>query len=240
VLIQRSSRSFLVLFGVAAGIATGCYEQPDTAELRIKLIDTSDPKSPKPMSGGLVAIETGGMYVTNPDPSRGSPAYKYGARASDEGTVIMTLPTDTIGVHGFATGYYYGARLLTFDQELGITINMRPYRPPIPALPTVTNATIAPATAAPGGEFTISCDVQAGDPDDPLSDEVVVMIPAELRARALDPPSAGVQGVGFPDGTWSTQLVAPDEPGSYEYYLSVTSEGCVTGDIGPPLVLEVQ
>ncbi|MBK7582948.1 MAG: hypothetical protein IPI67_22480 [Myxococcales bacterium] len=238
---QRVSVGALILWsGVAGSLATGCYQTPDSAELRIKLVDTSEPKSPKPMAGALIAIETGGLYVTNPDPSQASPSYKYGGRAGDDGTLIMTLPTDTIGVHSFATGYYYGSRLVPFDQDLGITINMEPFRTPFPPLPTITNPTLSAVSVAPGAEFTISCEVKAGEAADPLSDEVIVTIPAENRALALAPPSAGVQGKGYPDGTWSLQLVAPGEPGSYEYFLSATSEGCVTGDLGPALVLEVK
>jgi hypothetical protein len=140
-----------------------------------------------------------------------------------------------MGVHAFADGHYYGARELDLDQDLGITVNIERFQRG-EAPPTIADALLEPATVARGEPFTIVAQVTQGDsgaPDhraDPLSEEVIVTDPVGQRSRALDPPSAGVQGVAFPDGEWSTTLRAPSETGSYDYYLTATSEGCVTSD----------
>jgi hypothetical protein len=152
----------------------------------------------------------------------------------------MTVPTGELGIHTFTSGYYYGSRFVDFDQELGITINMEPFRDPKPAAPTIASPELSPATVAPGEVFVVRADVKAGNAKDPLSEEVIVIHPRSGTSRALDPPSAGVQGKAYPDGIWKTTLTAPSEPGTYEYFLAATSEGCVTSDIPPALVLQVQ
>jgi hypothetical protein len=215
--------------------SAGCAGTPDEAELRIKVIDA---RSRAPLVGTLISIEKGGIYVSNPDPSRGNPSFVYGALIGDEGTFSLMLPTDELGVHSFAPGHYYGARRVELDQDLGITINMEAFQANELA-PTISNAQLDPATVAPGADFTVSADVAHGDANDPLSEEVIVTFPAELRSRALDPPSPGIQGTAFPDGVWRATLTAPSQAGSYVYYLSATSEGCVTSDI-VALTLEVQ
>jgi hypothetical protein len=186
-----------------------------------------------PIPGAIVAMEKGGIYRTNPDPSVGNPSYVYGARADDQGTVTMVLDTDFIGVHTFVNGYFYGARLVELDQDVGVTVNMEKFTNKSPPIlpPTIQNEALSPSTVAPGAPFTVSADVQKGEATDPLSEEVIITFPKGGTCRALDPPSAGVQGKAFPDGAWSALLTAPDEPGTYEYYLSATSEGCVTSDV---------
>lgn len=213
--------------------ATGCGGTPKQAELRIKILNAS---TQAPLDGALISIEKGGIYVNNPDPSLGSPAYVYGATAGNDGTVRMMLPTAKLGVHTFYAGHYYGSRLVQFDQDLGITVNMEAFQND-ETPPALDNAALDPSVVAAGEEFTVSADVTRGDPDDPLSDEVVVVFADEHFSRALDPPSAGVQGVGFPDGTWQTTLTAPDNPGSYDYHLAATSEHCVTSD---PITLTLE
>lgn len=223
----------LALATGCAWAAVACAGTPAEAELRIKVFDIG---ANTPLGGAVVAIEKGGIYVTNPDPARGNPSYVYGARASSEGTLSLRLPTGSIGVHTFADGHYYGARGLELDQDLGITINVESFqRSEQP--PTLSNARLEPATVAPGADFILSAEVTQGDsgaPDhgpDPLSEEVIVTDPAAQRSHALDPPTAGVQGTGFPDGLWSTTLSAPADTGSYDYFLTATSEGCVTSDV---------
>jgi hypothetical protein len=212
-------------------LAASCAT-PDEAELRVKVFDVGQNLS---LAGAVIAIERGGIYVTNPDPSRGNPSYVWGARASDQGTLGIRLPTGPIGVHAFADGHYYGAHELELDQDLGITVNIERFqREEVP--PTIAGATLEPSVVTPGQSFTISAEVTQGDSgppnhaSDPLSEEVIVVDPVGLHSRALDPPSAGIQGTGFPDGVWSTTLSAPSEPGTYDYYLTATSEGCVTSD----------
>lgn len=225
-------RSAWLLFAMAL---TACAGTPDEAELRIKVVGAS---THEPLGQALVSIERGGLYVSNPDPSVGSPAYVYGAVVGDDGTVRMTLPTDDLGVHTFYAGHYYGSRKVELDQDLGITINMESFQND-ETPPSLENATLEPAVVGPGDDFSVSADVATGDPDDPLSDEVVVVLADQVFSRALDPPSEGTQGKGFPDGLWQTTLTAPDEPGTYDYHLAATTEHCVTSD-PVTLTLEVQ
>ena len=95
----------------------------------------------------------------------------------------------------------------------------------------------ATATAvAPGQEITFSVTVRAATPKDPLSEEVLLVEPTTSVARALDPPSRGVEGKAYPDGVWSTKLAAPTTPGTFTYHVGATTEGCIVGE---NLTLEV-
>ncbi len=224
--------------GAAATLAlaaVSCTATPEEAELRIKVVNAT---TRAPLPNTLISIEKGGIYVKNPDTSRGSPAYVYGAVTGAAGTARLQIPTDDVGVHTFLAGYYYGSRLIEFDQDLGITVSMETFQNN-ETPPSVTNAKLEPAVVAPGASFTLSADVNRGDADDPLSDEVVVVFGEAHFSRALDPPSAGVQGKGFPDGLWKTTLTAPNSPGTYTYHLAATSEHCVTSD-PIALTLDVQ
>jgi hypothetical protein len=222
---------------LVVGLAAACAA-PEQAELRIKVADTD---GRRPLSGAIVAMEVGGLYVTNPDPSRGNPSFTYGARTDAQGTLRLSLKTDDIGVHTFFGGYYYGARLVELDQDLGVTILMSSFatRDPPPAPPTIANERLEPPAVSPGAQFEVSAEVTKGDSGDPLSEEVIVTFPEQMLARALDPPSAGIPGKMYPDGIWSTRLVAPERPGRYEYFLTATTEGCVNSEI-KTLVLEVR
>jgi hypothetical protein len=252
-----------------AAVVWGCLvlgcSTPENAELRIKVIDAT---SRLPLASSVIGIEKGGLYVSNRDPSKGNASYQYGVQTGSDGTVRVTLPTDLLGVHSFApgkpvcdaacrmaitTGYYYGARLVELDQDLGITLNMEPFQkgcsgaPDTICPPQITNEMwcIPPATGtcpaaatsvAPGAQFMISAQVSAGDPKDPLSEEVIVIHPDSNQSKALDPPSPPVSR-GFPDGPWSATLTAPQQPATYQYYLSATSEGCVTSDTVPLTII---
>jgi hypothetical protein len=168
----------------------------------------------------------------------GAPAYIYGGMTSGAGTLFLNIPTDDVGVHTFFDGYYYGSRELTLDQNLGITVSMETFQNN-ETPPSITNPKLEPATVGPKEQFVVSADVARGDADDPLSDEVIVVFADAHFSRAMDPPSAGVQGKGFPDGIWKTTLTAPDQPGTYHYDFAATSEQCVTSDL-VRLTLEVQ
>jgi hypothetical protein len=240
IMARRVTRGLLQLTAALAAASTGvaCTSTPDEAELRIKVLD---PAGSRPLAGAIVAMEVGGLYVTNADPSRGNPSFVHGAQTDEQGSLRVTLKSDEIGVHSFVGGYFYGARLVELDQDLGITIFMAPFasRDPAPLPPTISNEQLDPAIVAPGGQFSVSAEVATGDPDDPLSEEVIVTCPTQTMSSALDPPSRGIPGKMYPDGFWSRTLVAPDQPGRYDYYLTATTEGCVTSDI-KLLVLEVQ
>jgi hypothetical protein len=53
----------------------------------------------------------------------------------------------------------------------------------------------------------------------------------------MDPPSAGTPGVMYPDGIYRKTLTAPSAPGTYDIWISVTSEACVTA---PPISMQLQ
>src|SRR5207302_9572150 len=105
--------------------------------------------------------------------------------------------------------------------------------------PTLTHARLEPAKVLADATFSVRVTAAAPSPADPLSEEVIVVEATATMSAELDPPSAGVQGKGFPDGEWSRSLTAPHAAGTYTYYLSATTEGCIVSDL-VLLKLEVQ
>lgn len=207
---------------VAALAATGCATQ---VELDITLVDR---ETKAPLPNALISVEVGGIYVKNDDTSLGSPAYQYGGKADAAGKVRLSVPDDQLGFHVFAEGYRYRPYRVEGDEVLAHTIEVSPQLPE-DRPPTVADVKLEPATVAAGGTFTISATVNAADPSgDPLSDETLAILEDGDFSVALDPPSAGVQGVGFPDGFYKKQLEAPAAPGKYTYFIVATSELCIT------------
>lgn len=184
-----------------------------------------------------IAVEIGGHYVTNPDPSKGNPSYQRGTVTDDRGTYTLHLISGSLGFHSFLDKYHYGTQGLSADGDVQFDIPMEERT--IESPPTLTNARLEPARVYGGGSFTIKVTAAAPSPKDPLSEEVIVVEATTSMSAALDPPSPGVQGRGFPDGEWSRRLTAPSSPGTYVYYLSATTEGCIVSDLAL-LKLEVQ
>jgi hypothetical protein len=188
-----------------------------------------DAKTKAPLPHVPIAIEIGGHYVTNPDTSKGNPSYQRGTVTDDAGAYAILLPSGSLGFHSFLDKYRYGTDGLsaTTDAAFDLTMELRDTELP----PTLTNARVEPAQVSPGGSFAIKVTAAAATPTDPLSEEVIVVEATTTMSAALDPPSAGVQGKGFPDGEWSRTLTAPTYAGTYTYYLSATTEGCIVSDL---------
>ena len=189
----------------------------------------TDAATKKPLAGAVIAVEIGGHYVTNPDPSKANPSYQRGTVTDEQGSYSLTLPGPSLGFHSFVKGFKYGTDGVEGSGTATLDLSMEPAKEPPP---TLTGATLTPTTVAPGGALTISVTAaKAPGSKDPLSEEVLVVEPINTMSAALDPPSAGVQGTGYPDGVWRRALVAPMARGHYVYYLTVTTEGCVVGDV---------
>lgn len=191
-------------------------------------LSIKDARTGAPIPDALVAIEQGGIYQKNDDPSIGNPSYQKSAIFGADGLLRIT-DTGPLGIHVFANGYRYRPGLL--DEKTGGVLEMTA-EPELPedASPTAANAALSPAQAAPGAEVTLEVDAAAGVASDPLSEEVLVLEPTTGWGAAMDPPSAGIQGKMFPDGRWRKTFEAPEKPGTYTYFVVVSSEGCVTSD----------
>jgi hypothetical protein len=188
------------------------------------------------LAGALVSIERGGIYVKNADTSKGNPHYQIGGQADATGTFTIPVPHDTLGLHIFAPGYYYGPGSAEVTGDMEMTIYVKRLLPML-VEPTLSGLVADPTSVAAGDTFTISVDVNASSADDPLSDETLVIEPTQFWTAALDPPSPGEQGVAYPDGAYSLTVEAPTEPGTYTYYVTTTSEGCVTSQ---PVSVDVE
>ena len=188
-----------------------------------------DGKTKAPLPHVPIAIEIGGHYVTNPDPSKANPSYQRGAVTDDAGAYSVVLPSGSLGFHSFLNKYRYGTEGLTAAANVTFDITMEQRDTELP--PTLTNARFEPAQVAAGATFALKVTATAATPTDPLSEEIVVVEATTSMSAALDPPSAGVQGKGFPDGEWSRTFTAPTYAGTYTYYLSATTEGCIVSDL---------
>lgn len=227
----------LALAAVAgAGIASAsCYTQDDVpcagegaprAQFRGRVVDG---KTGAPLAGSLVFVELCGLYTENPDPSKGHPNYRFGTIVGDDGYFDVDVPRGSAGIHTFLPGYRYGSSPIEDTGAPNLELQVEPLLP-ADQRPTLTDLEATPLEAAPGQEITFSVSVRAATPEDPLSEEVLLLEPTSSVARALDPPSAGVPGKGFPDGVWSTKLAAPTTPGVYTYHVGATTERCIVGE----------
>jgi hypothetical protein len=213
------------LFASAATIIFLSCGDPSEVTLELTLIDRD---TEQPIPHALVSIEVGGIYVENADTSKGPPAYQFGGRADEQGKLSVRVPDDDLGFHVFAAGYRYRPYATEPGAKTSHTIRVSPQLPEdVP--PTVTEARVEPDVVEAGGSFRMIATVAAADPvADPLSDETLAILEGADFSVALDPPSAGVQGVGFPDGVYQKTLTAPEEPGTYVYHLVATTEHCIT------------
>jgi hypothetical protein len=208
----------------------GC--SPGEANVIITVKDTA---TDAPVPGALLGIEAGGAYQPTPDPAKGNPSWQYGAQADGDGRVELVLPTGPYGFHSFAAGYFYGTVTMDVDSDpFELTVNTAPLG--AEELPSLSDFTIVPATVAPGGSVEVSVNATAAAMDKPLSEEVIVVIPALSACAAMDPPSAGTPGVAYPDGIYRKTFSAPTTPGTYDVWVSVTTEACVTA---PPMAMQL-
>ena len=220
----------LLLAALGSSASTGCGSEEasasDDRRLRARVVDS---ESSAPIAGALVSIENGGLYLGNPDSSRGNRHYVIGGRTGADGRFDVPVPVARLGLHVFTNDYLYAPWLIEPDGNLGVTI-LQKRRDAVLPKPIVTDLRAEPASAGPGETVRLTANVTAATPDDPLSDETLAIEPTRFWTAALDPPSPGVQGVGYPDGEYTLELQAPDQPGTYTYHVVTTSEGCVTSD----------
>ncbi|HEY8038987.1 MAG TPA: hypothetical protein VIF15_04305 [Polyangiaceae bacterium] len=211
---------------------TACTEAPlpDGGPVQVTgtvLTDVGDAQVPVP--GAMVAVEYGGLYLPWCDLAHASPYYVFGAVTDDAGAFTVTAAAGKLGFHGFATGQYYSRAPL--DTSRGSTVSI--LLSPLPAQqtkPTVAGAAFDKTTVKGGDAVTVRATVTAGVPTDPLSDETLLVEPTHSWAVELDPPSVGKKD-DFPDGAWSRTFPAPAQSGTYTYWLSATTAGCVSSDL---------
>jgi len=227
-IVRRRSTLGVALIGLWCGAGCGEVDSAtaDGRSLRARVVDAD---SGAPLGGALVSIELGGIYLGNPDTSKGNPHYAIGGRADPDGRFNIPVPDEELGLHVFHDDYLYAPWRIDQGDDFGPVIKAERRRAVL-MKPTVSNARAEPSVVDAGGRFRMTADVAAATSDDPLSDETLVIEPTTFFTAALDPPSAGEQGVGFPDGTYSRELDAPAKSGTYEYFVVATSEGCVTSD----------
>lgn len=219
---------------IVLALAAGCGSKVDQPPPRAVTVSgrVLDAKTSAAMPGVPIGVELGGHYVSNPDPSKANLAYQRGAVTDALGkyTLVLQPGNGKFGFHSFMPGYRYGTEGLETATDVTFDIKMEPNTTEAP--PTLTGARLEPAQVAPGGAFEVLVTAKAAaGGKDPLSEEVLVIEPTMAMSAALDPPSKGVQGTGFPDGEWKRSLKAPGAAGTYVYHLSATSEGCIVSEI---------
>jgi hypothetical protein len=190
-----------------------------------------------PLAQAVVAVEYGGLYIPWCDLSKASPYYLFGAVTDDAGAFTLTARSGVLGFHGFATRQFYSRAGLDTSRGTSVTLTLTPQSSG-QVRPTITGAAFDKSAVSAGAMVTLSATVKAGSSSDPLSDETIVVEPTHSWALELNPPSLGKKD-DFPDGTWSRTFAAPTQSGTYTYWLSATSAGCVTSDL-VQLTLAVQ
>jgi hypothetical protein len=198
-------------------------------QMRGKVVDLLPDGGTVPVANAMVAVEYGGLYIPWCDLSKASPYYLFGSVTDDAGAFTVSARTGVLGFHGFATRQFYSRARVDTSQGTQVTITLSP-QPDGQARPTVTGAAFDKTSVSPGAMVTLSATVRAGSSSDPLSDETIVVEPTHSWALELNPPSLGKKD-DFPDGTWSRTFAAPADAGTYTFWLSATSAGCVTSDL---------
>jgi hypothetical protein len=179
-------------------------------------------------SGGIVVdaltvLQTGGLAAVALDPSKGNPAYRLSAPVDSTGTYTATVSCGHYGVRAYAPGFHCAAgdALAGLPLTLGLTMNAATDK-----LPSLDAVAASPSSAVRGSKVTFSANIVAGDPQDPLSDQVFLINTVRGLVHPLDPPSPGVGGA-FPNGHWSKQVTVPSEPGVYRYALVAATQKCL-------------
>ena len=234
--MSKASRSVRALcfcvVGALALLVAGCGSDDEGGPgITGKVVDSV---TGQPLGGAVFAIEKDGTYVKNDDTSKGNPSYTWGGRAAADGTFTIQLPPGVAGLHVFAEGHRYFPKTIQVQDDTALNEEAITPEPNLASdvPPALTDAAFEPSTVAPSGEVHLSVMAAAADPvEAPLSEEVLVVFPEATFSKALDPPSPGQQGFGYPDGLYQTTLTAPSTPGSYSYYLVVSAENCVIGPI---------
>ena len=234
---MRRSLVFTVM-GLLIAALPRCYGQDAPAGKKACAQQTAPPaplsgrvidnKTKQPVGGVHVFVELCGLYTENADPSKGHPNYRYGAETLADGSFSLNVPAGALGLHAFQAGYRYGPLNVPDRAAPNLEIAMEPFLT-ADEEPKVAAFSASTLVAAAGTPVTFSADVRTSRPTvDPLSEEVLILEPSTHAAIAMDPPSPGVQGKGFPDGIWKATLNAPKTPGKYVFVLSVSTEQCIT------------
>jgi hypothetical protein len=183
----------------------------------------------KGIPDAMVAAEYGVLYGCWSDLSKGSPYYVFGAMTDSQGKFTMKAREGVLGFHSFATGYNYTRSKIDdggTTTVLAMEANTKPERKPV-----TSGAKFDKTVVAPGAPLTFSVNAKSGvGPQDPLSDELILVEPTESWAIELDPPSAGLKD-NFPDGVWTKTFPAPTKVGTYTYYFSATAAYCETSAV---------
>ncbi len=208
---------------LSALLAAGCSSKTGDS-FQVTVVDGS---SKAPVAGALVAVENGGIYLPNPNPSKGNPSYQFGGQADASGIVTLTnLPDGDLGFHAFGKGYKYGP-LGAKRSKGSATVDLEG-QTAADLLPTCTNVHFDAASATAGASVTLRATAAAANKSNPLSEEILVVLPSAGWAAEMDPPSAGMPGVVYPDGEYKKTFSAPAAAGSYSYYVVTATEGCTT------------
>jgi hypothetical protein len=241
----RSTVVALALASVELGCSTGDSAKPEPLPA-CKQLDLPDggalkvtgnvvEKAPdggadQPIPNAMVSVEYGGLYVPYCNRALASPYYVFGTFTDAQGAFSIDVKQGALlGFHSFATGYYYSRASL--DTTAGTYVKIQTEKlPATQGKPTVTNAGFVQSTVLLGDRVTFSAEVHAASPSDPLSDEIILVEPTRSWSVELNPPSLGKPD-NYPDGVWRRSFLSPLKTGTYTYYFSATTAGCVTSDV---------
>jgi hypothetical protein len=240
---------FFVLALAVAAVELGCstgdsakpepiaactqLDVPDGGPLKVtgRVVEKAhDGGTPQPIPNAMVSVEYGGLYVPYCNRALASPYYVFGTYTDAQGNFTIDVKHGALlGFHSFATGYYYSRAPL--DTTAGTDVTIETERlPDAQAKPIVANAGFVQSTVLLGDRVTFTAEVRAASPNDPLSDEILLVEPTRSWSVELNPPSVGKPD-SFPDGLWKRSFLSPLKGGTYTYYFSATTAGCVTSDV---------
>ena len=183
-----------------------------------------------PLENVILAVETGGLYIDNPDKTQANPSYVFGAMTDEKGTFLLPLEKGQyVGFHTFLNGYRYGQLPV---EGVGYMVAEFAMGKKLAAdlSPTLTRPTLSSSTVKRGESITVTVVATAASQEDPLSEEILVVEPITHFSVAMKPPAPGGIPGAWPDGTWVSTFAAPATAGKYTLHLVGTSELCVTAD----------
>jgi sulfocyanin len=136
--------------------------------------------------------------------------------------ILNVSPVAAVDAYCFADGYvYYHGHPVAIKRGLVTTYSFQMARSTFPArlLPTLTDATIAPATAKPGATVTFQAHIAPGQ-QGPLSAE-------NFAVNAILSHSVLLQHVGSDTYRGAWQIPAGTKPGAYMFSFIATMENCL-------------
>ena len=193
------------------------------------VVAAGDASPPVPIPGAMIAVEYGGLYIPWCNLAQASPYYVFGTVADANGSFQIDVRQGQLGFHSFANGYFYSRAPLDMSMGTTVTLTMEPL-PDGQATPSVVDASFAQATVHAGDTVTFSATLTTWAPTDPLSDENLLVEATNSFGLELNPPGLGKKD-DFPNGVWSRSFAAPMVPGTYTYWFSSTTGGCITSNL---------